>query len=99
MSYIDTLREKALAEIRLEDLRTETQRELAETIGMETLVCLSRIIGGTPIYIPTIEELTRNYIYKEALKSKGVLSAREAAKIYGLSESQAYKIFREAGNK
>ena len=43
-------------DIRAEDL-SENNREYARVIGIEALLKLCKEFGGTPIYLPKIEEI------------------------------------------
>ena len=54
--------EQLLRELKMEDLETQ-HREIAEVIGIENLVKLSRYFAGNPVYAPKIENLVKNKKY------------------------------------
>lgn len=85
---------QALTKITLNDLN-ENHKLIAECIGLEAYIKLSTCIGGTATYIPTVKELLKTYTQKEILKMKGILTPKQAAAIYGISESSVYKIFKK----
>lgn len=83
-------------ELTLEDLQ-EQHREIAEVIGLENMVRLSEVFGGSSPYIPQPKELLRNYTYRaicEEYQEKGTDIKKLAAK-YQVSVTTAYKIMKE----
>ena len=88
-------------DIRPEDL-SESYREYARVIGIEALLKLCKEFGGTPIYLPKIEEIRRPALYRlikqEYLETD--ISMGALARKYGVSESTVYRLVRdEAGRK
>ena len=88
-------------DIRAEDL-SENNREYARVIGIEALLKLCKEFGGTPIYLPKIEEIRRPALYrlikKEYLETD--ISMGALARKYGVSESTVYRLVRdESGRK
>lgn len=73
-------------ELKFEDLRDE-QRQIAETIGMEPYLELTRKFGGTSIYIAKAEDIQRRIDRDERIRVEfdGTNYAQLAAK-YGLTE-------------
>ena len=88
-------------DIRPEDL-SENHREYARVIGIEAFLKLCTEFGGTPIYLPKIEEIRRPALYrliKQEYLEKDI-SMGAIARKYGVSESTVYRLVRdEAGRK
>ena len=72
--------------LQLEDLRDE-QKQIAETIGIDAYIELSRKFGGTMIYIAKAEEIQRRLSRDEQIRKEfnGRNYAQLAVK-YGLTE-------------
>ena len=72
--------------LKIEDLRDE-QRQIAETIGVEAYLKLTRIFGGTMIYIAKAEEILKRRSRDEQIREEfdGSNYAQLALK-YGLTE-------------
>lgn len=82
-------------ELTLEDLQ-EQHREMAEVIGLDNMVRLSEVFGGSSPYIPQPKELLKNYTYRaisEEYQEKGTDIKKLAAK-YQVSTTTAYKIVK-----
>lgn len=73
-------------ELRIEELRDE-QRQIAETIGVEAYIKLSKVFGGTTVYIAKAEEILRRRSRDEQIREEfdGSNYAQLAVK-YGLTE-------------
>ena len=67
-------------------------KEYAELIGIENLIQLSRVFGGTSIYIPKEEELLKGLKYDKIAKEFTEKNAKELARKYHLSERTIYRI-------
>lgn len=72
--------------LKLDDLREE-QKQIAEVIGMENYLSLTRMFGGTNIYIAKAEEIVKRNERDEKIREEfdGSNYARLAIK-YGLTE-------------
>lgn len=73
-------------EIKLDDLREE-QREIAEAIGIEPYLQLTRRFGGTSVYVAKAEEIQRRIDRDERIRNEfdGSNYSQLAMK-YGLTE-------------
>ena len=80
--------------ISLEDLQ-EKHRSYAEIIGIERLLELAKVYGGTQIYIPKPEELLKNRKYKAISEEFDGTNIKELAKKYRVSESTVYRLVRD----
>lgn len=78
----------------LEDLQ-EQHREIAEVIGIENMVKLSEVFGGSSIYIPQKRELLKNRIYKAISEEFDGGNIKKLAAKYQVSEATIYKIVKE----
>lgn len=73
-------------DIRLEDL-TGNQREIAELIGLDNYIKLSKLYGGdSSLYIQKYTEITKNARNREIRKKYNGYNIRQLAKMYNLSE-------------
>lgn len=78
----------------LEDLQ-EQHREIAELIGMDGLLKLADVYGGTSLYIPQVRELMKNRIYKAILEEYDGTNIKQLAGKYQVSEATVYKILKD----
>lgn len=81
--------------IRLEDLNDE-YKDIAEIIGIENLLKLSKHLGGSQFYIPQTDKLIKNTTYKlikEEFNETGA-NIKKLANKYSVSESTVYRIIR-----
>lgn len=69
----------------------QRHKEYAELIGIENLILLSRVFGGTSIYIPK-EELLKGLKYDKIAEEFTEKNAKELARKYHLSERTIYRI-------
>lgn len=74
------------------DMIQESYQMLAETIGIEPLLNLAKTYGGTMLYIPKYESLTRNIRDKKIKKDFTGGNIRELAIKYNLCESSIRNI-------
>lgn len=78
-------------ELSLDDLQ-EQHRQYAEVIGIDNLLKLSDMYGGTSIYIPQRRELMKNRIYNAVYREFDGGNVDQLVKKYGVSKSTIYKI-------
>ena len=80
--------------ISLEDLQ-EQHRNYAEIIGIDKLLELAKMYGGTQIYIPKPEELLKNRKSKAISEEFDGTNIKQLAKKYQVSESTVYRLVRD----
>ena len=81
-------------QLTLEDLQ-EQHRQYAEIIGIENLLRLADVYGGTSIYIPQRRELVKNRIYNMIYKEFDGSNIEQLTRKYGVSKSTIYKIVQD----
>ena len=86
--------EQLLRELKMEDLETQ-HREIAEVIGIENLVKLSRYFAGNPVYAPKIENLVKNKKYSLIRQEYDGTNIKMLATKYDVCESTVYNILRD----
>ena len=75
-------------DIRLEDL-AETQKEIAQLIGIENYIKLSKRFGGdSSLYIQKFSEISKNARNREIRKKYNGYNIPYLANLYNLSERQ-----------
>lgn len=75
-------------DIRFEDL-SNNAKELAETIGIEALIKLAAMFGGSSVYIPQLRAVTKKDVYRQ-MRTEYInnnASKKELAIKYGISIS------------
>ncbi len=82
---------KSMEHKKRENLK-QRHKEYAELIGIENLILLSRVFGGTSIYIPKEEELLKGLKYDKIAEEFTEKNAKELARKYHLSERTIYRI-------
>lgn len=92
--YIDTIKNK----ITIEDL-DESKQDVASVIGIENYIKLCEEFGGTSLFFPKMDSLTKNYIYKKVIELKDIMTKYQIAKMLDLSKSTVYKIINEYEGK
>lgn len=80
--------------ITLENLEPK-YREIAEIIGRENYLTLCDTCGGGALYIPTVKEVSKKYIYDQIKASEELFDKRQLAQIYGVSLRTVYNILNE----
>lgn len=81
-------------QIRMEDL-PESQKEIAELIGLENYVKMSKRFGGiNNFYIHKYSEIVREARNREIRKKYNGYNAKALASQYNLSEQAIYAIIR-----
>lgn len=91
---MDSIEEISREGLTLEDLQ-EQHRQYAETIGIENLLRLADVYGGTSIYIPQRKELVKNKIYNMIYKEFDGSNMEYLTRKYGVSKSTVYKIVQD----
>ena len=86
--------EQLLRELKMEDLEAQHQ-EIAEVIGIENMVKLSRYFAGNPIYAPKIENLVKNKKYNLIRQEYDGTNIKKLATKYDVCESTVYNILRD----
>ena len=81
-------------DIKLTDLK-EQHRQYAEIIGVENLISLAKVYGGTNIYIPQMSELLKNQKYSLIIKDYTGGNIKELARKYNVSERTVYRLVRD----
>lgn len=80
--------------VTLEDLQ-EQHRELAEIIGIDNLIALSKHLGGSQLYIPQMDKLIKNVKYKAIIEEFDGMNIKKLARKYEVSESTVYRLVRD----
>lgn len=83
-----------LESLRIEDLQ-EQHKGIAEAVGIDGLISLTDVFGGSSIYIPQKRELVKNKIYGMILEEYDGTNIKELAVRYGVCESTVYNIVRD----
>ncbi|MCX4270809.1 MAG: hypothetical protein OSJ71_00955 [Acetatifactor sp.] len=86
--------EQLLRDLKMEDLEAQ-HREIAEVIGIENLVKLSRYFAGNPVYAPKIENLVKNRKYSLIRQEYDGTNIKMLATKYDVCESTVYNILRD----
>lgn len=71
------------------------QCAIAEEIGVENLLKLSRIVGGDYFYMPIESGLLRQLRNKKIVEEYNGYNIREIAKKYDISRRMVYKILSQ----
>ena len=81
------------------EILKQQHKEYADLIGIENLIVLSHIFGGTSIYIPKEKELLKNFQHNEIFQEFDGRNIKELAKKYDLSERTIYRIIEKCKEK
>lgn len=73
----------------------EQHRRYAELIGINNLLILSKVYGGTSIYIPKIEEILKNKKYAKVMEEFDGGNIKKLARKYGISERTIYRLVQD----
>lgn len=84
-----------LKELKIDDL-SENHSEIAIACGMETLLEMCKHFGGGQVYIPTLNELIRSYVYKKVLFEYDGKNRKSLAVKYGISERTVYRLIKSS---
>lgn len=87
-----------LESLMIDDLQGQ-HREIAEAVGIEGMIRLSKVFGGNPIYIPEMKKLTKNKVYQQILDEYDGTNIKELAVKYGVCKSTVYNILKNKISK
>lgn len=73
----------------------ENHREIADIIGIDNLIALSKYFGGSHIYIPKLEKLMRLQKQKAITEEYNGHNIKSLAIKYNLCESTIYNIIKK----
>lgn len=85
-------------EITLDDLQQQ-HREIAEAIGLDSLLALADYCGGTQLYIPKREELLKIKKYRAIVAEFDGTNLKELAVKYNTSKSTIYRLVQDKVGK
>jgi len=88
------LYDELLKELDINDL-PEQYRLLAAKIGLDTLIAVSKAVGGTQQYVPMTFELIKCLIYKKIMEEFEGDNIQSLAIKYGVSESTVRRTIQE----
>ena len=77
----------------------KSHKEYVELIGIENLIILSHVFGGSNIYIPKEKELQKREIYKKIVKEFTGENTKELAEKYCISERTVYRMIKKYKEK
>ena len=80
--------------ITMEDLQGP-HREVAEVIGLENMILLSEMFGGSSLYIPQKKELLKNHTYRMISEEFDGTNIKKLASRYDVSEATVYRIVKD----
>lgn len=80
-----------LESLTVDDLQGQ-HREIAEAVGIEGMIRLSKTFGGNPVYIPEMPKLIRNKVYRMILEEYDGTNIKDLAVKYGVCKSTVYNI-------
>lgn len=85
----------------ISECQNETVSELVQVLGIENTVRLIETFGGSQLYIPRLETLTKNEYRNSMICTDCMngMSYRAVASKYGLSEMAIRKIIRSKTEK
>jgi Mor family transcriptional regulator len=90
--------ETLLSELKIEDLK-ELHQEIAEAIGIDGLIKLSEAFGGSHVYIPKTDEITRQLMRSKAIEEYNGGNMRKLIRETGKSESTMRKWLKDKHKK
>ncbi|MEY8326767.1 Mor transcription activator family protein [Lachnospiraceae bacterium 54-11] len=93
MDYLKTV----IKNLKIEDLPLKYQ-DTAQTIGLDNYIALCECLGGSSLYIPSMKEVTKEYVYRKVRDSKGIMSKKQLARAYGLSLATVYNLLKDEDN-
>lgn len=79
-------------DIQMEDLRSDTLRELAETIGLEAAMQLAETYGGMVLYVPKADSVLGAVRDRHIRQEYDGTNARKLAIRYNVSESWVNRV-------
>lgn len=81
-------------ELTLDDL-PDSQREIAEVIGIDNLLKLSDNFAGNALYINQRKELEKEMVYRRIFREFDGGNVMELTQRYGVSRATVYNIVKE----
>ncbi|MCI8985988.1 MAG: hypothetical protein HFI60_08565 [Lachnospiraceae bacterium] len=81
-------------ELTLDDL-PDSQREIAEVIGIDNLLKLSDNFAGNPLYIQQRKKLEKEMVYRRIFREFNGGNVMELTQRYGVSKTTVYEIVKE----
>lgn len=84
-------------DVRLEDLKSETMRELAEVIGFDATMRLVETYSGMVIYVPKMDSVLSAIRARLIREEFDGTNARKLAIRYNVSESWVNRVVNERG--
>lgn len=88
------MEKEIMEELTLDDL-PDSQREIAEVIGIDNLLKLSDNFAGNPLYIQQRRELEKEMVYRRIFREFNGGNVQELTQRYGVSKTTVYKIVKE----
>ncbi len=88
------MEKEIIEELTLDDL-PDSQREIAEVIGIDNLLKLSDNFAGNSLYINQRKELEKEMVYRRILQEFDGGNVTELTQRYGVSRATVYKIVKE----
>ena len=74
-----------VSKVQIEDIPDGICRAIAEEIGIENYIKLSRLIGGDVVYLPREEAFLRNVRDKLIIEEYKGYNVKEVARKYGIT--------------
>lgn len=88
------MEKEIIEELTLDDL-PDSQREIAEVIGIDNLLKLSDNFAGNSLYINQRKELEKEMVYRRILQEFDGGNVTKLTQRYGVSRATVYKIVKE----
>ena len=88
------MEKKDTYELTLDDL-PDSQREIAEVIGIDNLLKLSDNFAGNPLYIQQRDNLEKEMVYRRIFREFVGDNINELTQRYGVSRATVYNIVKE----
>lgn len=88
------MEKEIMEELTLDDL-PDSQREIAEVIGIDNLLKLSDNFAGNPLYINQRKELEKEMVYRRIFNEFDGSNVTELTQKYSVSRATVYKIVKE----
>lgn len=72
----------------------EPYSDLVHIIGLESVIELAKLFGGSRVYFPKIDKITRPHRDEKIVAEYNGYNARELARRYSLTENRILQICR-----
>ncbi len=79
-----------VSQVNIDDLPPQ-HRQYAEIIGLENLIKLCEIMGGSGYYIPQTQELLSDWVCRRIKEEYNGYNIKSLVKKYGVSERTVYR--------